>query len=238
MKLTVAAYLTALSLALVSPATVAESATKIQASYDVIGFGMTLANITETFTRTQDNYQIESVTKAVGLLARFKPETIRVTSQGKITALGLKPLAYSLIREVDTHKNASAKFNWDKSTLTHTDYKGVNDLPLPLGTQDRLSVLYHLPMLRQVIQSEYKFNITDGNNLESYDFSLAPDEREVSVPLDTYKTRYVTNTPAGEEVKYELWLAIERNYFPCKIIVTDTKGGKLTQVLTQLTITP
>ena len=238
MKPTVATCLTALSLSLISLVTWAEPATKIQASYDVIGFGMTLANITETFTRTQDTYQIESITQAVGMLARFKPETIRVISRGKFTTQGLQPLAYSLVREVDTHKNASAKFNWDKSTLTHTDYKGVNDLALPVGTQDRLSVLYHLPMLSKAIQSEYKFNITDGNNLEPYDFNLAPDEREVTVPLDTYKTRYVSNIPVGEEVKYEIWLAIDRHYFPCKIIVTDAKGGKLTQELTKLTITP
>ena len=55
--------------------------------------------------------------------------------------------ASALTREIDTHKNASAKFNWEKSILTHHDYKGVNDMPLPKGTQDRLSLLYHLPLL-------------------------------------------------------------------------------------------
>ena len=54
----------------------------------MIGFGMTLANISETFTRTDDSYQIESVTKAVGLLARIKPETIRVTQPWQDHAAG------------------------------------------------------------------------------------------------------------------------------------------------------
>jgi len=238
MRQTVSRHLTALLLCCTSLPLLGAPASHIQASYDVIGFGMTLANITETFTRTQDGYQIESITRAVGLLARIKPETVRVTSHGKITAQGLAPLGYTLTREVDTHKNASAKFNWETAVLTHNDYKGLNDLPLAKGTQDRLSLLYHLPLLAKSGQSEFKFSITDGNNLEAYSFSLAPEEQAVRVPLGTFKTRYISNTPIGDTVKYEIWMATERDNFPCKIIVTDSSGGKLTQVLTQLTITP
>ena len=238
MKNTISSCIAVLLLCLSSQPVLAEPATKIQAEYDVIGFGMTLANITETYTRTDDSYQIESVTKTVGLLARIKPETIRVSSHGKITPQGLQPFRYSLTRETDTNKNASARFNWDKNILTHTDYKGVNDMPLPLGTQDRLSLLYHLPLLLASAPTELKLSVTDGNNLEIYLFNFSPKEREVTVPLGSYKTRYISNTPIGEEIKYEIWLAIEQNNYPCKIIVTDSSGGKLTQVLTKLTITP
>lgn len=232
-----------LLLCVASQTVLAEPASRIQASFDVTGFGMTLANITETYTRTQDSYQIESITKAVGLLARLKPETVRISSQGKIAAQGLLPLSFALKREVDTEKNASAKFNWDKAILTHTDYKGVIDMPLPKGTQDRLSLLYHLPInvksgLIKPGQTEFKLSISDGNNLAAYSFNLAADEQEVRVPLGTFKTRYISNTPVGDQVKYEIWMATDRDSFPCKIIVTDSGGGKLTQVLTALTITP
>jgi hypothetical protein len=238
MKHIIARPLIALTLCVASQTLYAEPARKIQASYDVIGFGMTLATITETFTRTQDSYQSDNITKPVGLLARLKPETIRITSQGKITSQGMRPLSFVLTRETDTNKNASAKFNWEKEILTHYDYKGINDLPLPKGTQDRLSVLYHLPLMAKSDQTEFKFSITDGNNLENYRFTLATEQQEVRVPLGTFTTRYISSTPLAEEVKYEIWMATELNNFPCKIIVTDAKGGKLTQVLTELTITP
>lgn len=216
----------------------AAAPSKIEASYNVLGFGMTLASVTETFTRTDDNYEIVSVTKAVGLLARLKPETIHVISKGKVTPQGLVPLSYSLTRKADTHKNASAKFNWDKSTLTHTDYKGVLDLPLAKGTQDRLSVLYHLPLLAQSENPEFKFSIADGNNVEDYNFTLAPEQQKVRVQMGEFKTRLISSLPNGEAIKYDIWLATEHDFIPCKIIVTDAKGGELTQVLTQLTITP
>ena len=238
MKHTFTRYISVLLLCVVSQSVLAEPASRIQASYDVIGFGMTLANITETYTRTQDTYQIESITRAVGLLARFKPETVRITSKGRITPQGLLPLSFALVREVDKDKSASAKFNWDKATLTHTDYKGVIDMPLPSGTQDRLSLLYHLPILVKAGQTEFNFSISDGNNLQAYNFKLAADEQNVRVPLGTFKTRYISNTPMGDQVNYEIWMAVDRDSFPCKIIVTDSGGGKLTQVLTALTITP
>lgn len=231
-------YLTVLLLCTISMQLLAAPASKIEASFEVRGFGMTLANISETFTRTEDNYRIESITKAVGLLAQLKPETIHVISYGKITAQGLLPLGYSLTRKADTHKNASAKFNWETATLTHNDYKGVQDLPLPNGTQDRLSVLYHLPLLTQPGEAEFKFSMTDGNNLENYSFSLDAETQTVRVPLGKFQARLISNTPIGDTVKYEIWMAIEHDNFPCKIVVTDAKGGKLTQVLTGLTITP
>lgn len=238
MNKSIAKYFAILLLCMTAQPLLAEPAKKIQASYDVIGFGMTLAKITETYTRTGDSYQIESETKAVGLLARFKPETIRVSSNGQITPLGLRPFRYSLIREVDTHKNASAKFDWERNILTHTDYRGVNDLPLPPSTLDRLSVLYYLPLMVKSGQTEFNLSLTDGTNLEAYSFQLLPKEREITVPLGTYQTRYITNTPIGEEVKYEIWMATELDNYPCKVIITDSNGGKLTQVLTGLTVNP
>ncbi|HUX89363.1 MAG TPA: DUF3108 domain-containing protein [Gallionellaceae bacterium] len=238
MKQLIPRHLAVLLLCITAQPLLAAPASHIEASYDVIGFGMTLANISETFNRKDDSYHIESVTRAVGLLARIKPETIRVTSQGKITPQGMLPLSYALTREIDTQKNASAKFNWETSILTHNDYKGVQDMPLPKGTQDRLSVLYHLPLQVQPGEAEFKFNMTDGNNLEDYNFSLTAETQRVRVPLGTFTTRYISNTPIGETVKYEIWMATELNNFPIKIIVTDAKGGKLTQVLTQVTITP
>lgn len=216
----------------------AELPGKIQAQYDVIGFDIKLAKMSETFTRTKDSYQIESITKAVGLLARLKPETVRVISQGKISRQGLVPLNYSLSRNVAAHKNTSATLNWETSVINLKDHKGIIQRPLAIGTQDRLSVLYHLPLVSKSAKTEFKFSITDGNSLDDYIFILTPEETSVSVPLGTYKARHIYGTSTSSAVKYDIWMSSELDYFPCKIIVTDAKGGKLTQVLTHLTVTP
>ena len=43
--------------------------TNIDAHYDVLKGNIKVATMTETYTRTQGGYHIESVTKATGLLA-------------------------------------------------------------------------------------------------------------------------------------------------------------------------
>ena len=53
----------------------AVSPTHIEARYDVLKGGIKVATITETYTRTENNYHIDSVTKPYGLLALFKAET-------------------------------------------------------------------------------------------------------------------------------------------------------------------
>lgn len=215
----------------------AAPASRIQASYDVMGYGMKLISISETYTRTQDHYQIESVSRAVGLLARFKPEVIRVISKGIITAHGLRPLSYTNQRELDTQRDTSATFNWDTGTIIHKDYQGERSAALPADTQDRLSAMYQFQFLPLQNMSEVSLTITNGRDLDHYSYHITP-EQTVSVPLGTFKTRYLAIPKQEDGSTFEIWLATELGNFPCKIVITDADGNKATQVLTGLTVVP
>lgn len=215
----------------------AAPASRIQASYDVMGYGFKLISISETYTRTQDQYQIESVSKAVGLLARFKPEVIHTTSKGVITAQGLRPLSYISKRELDTQRNASATLNWDAATILHKDYQGERTATLPAGTQDRLSAMYQFQFLPLSSMSEVSLTITNGRDLDHYSYHITP-EQSVAVPMGTFKTRYLAIPKQEDGSTFEIWLATELGNFPCKIVITDADGNKATQVLTGLTVVP
>ncbi len=227
----------ALLLGISSHALHAAPASRIEARYDVIGYGMKLIEVSETYTRTQDHYQIESISKAVGLLARFKAETIRASSRGLVSAQGLRPLSYTNKRELDTERNTSATFNWDNSTILHKDYQGERSAALPAGTQDRLSAMYQFQFMSLQDQGEVKFTITNGRDLDHYSYRITP-EKMVSVPLGTFKTRYLAIPPQEDGSTFEIWLATELGGFPCKIVITDADGNKATQVLTALTVVP
>lgn len=228
---------TALLLSLSAKALHAAPASHIQANYDVMGYGMRLISISETYTRTQDHYQIESVSKAVGLLARIKPETIRVTSKGLVTAQGLRPQSFTNRRELDTERNTSAIFNWDTATVIHHDYLGERTAALPAGTQDRLSAMYQFQFLPLQDMSVVNFTISNGRDLDKYSYHITP-EQNVTVPLGTFKTRYLAIPKQEDGSTFEIWLATELGNIPCKIVITDTDGNKATQVLTGLSITP
>ncbi len=215
----------------------APPAARIEASYDVTTKGIKIATVTEKFVRTDSHYRIESVTKPVGLLALFKPDTLYIVSEGEITPQGLRPESFVYKRSQETIKNTEANFDWTQSTLTLSDRYGQRVEPLPAGTQDRLSVQYqfrYIPLLRD--RKEVTVNITNGSKIDVRQYQVHP-RLMVTVPLGNLETTYL-NTPTQETAwKTEVWLSVENGNFPCKIVVTEDNGDQLSQVLTALSIT-
>jgi len=230
-------FLLALLLVCLSPTLRAEVPSRIEASYDVLSKGVKFAVVKEVFIRNDDHYRIESVTKPVGLLALFQPETIVATSEGEVGTEGLKPSKFSYQRLRDTSKNKSAEFDWTDSELTLSDQAGIRQLSLPPGTQDRLSVMYQFVAIPPHDRLEIKFSMTNGSKLETYHYQLYP-ERIVDVPFGSLKSHYLYTLPQHTSWKSEIWLAVEHSYMPCKIVVTEDNGDKLVQVLTALNIVP
>ncbi|MBI5658278.1 MAG: DUF3108 domain-containing protein [Nitrosomonadales bacterium] len=208
-----------------------ESPARIHASYDVLKGGIKGVTITETYTRTQDRYHIESVSKAVGLLAAFKPETIRVTSEGALTARGLRPLAYVQERKLDSDRNTRADFDWAANRITLTDRAGERTQPLPGGTQDRLSAMYQFLFAPLHKAAALDFHMTNGSKVDIYNYLVTRDQ-SVTIPLGTFKAIYLASPPKPGESRTEIWLAEERGNVPCKMVITDPDGDQLVQVLT------
>jgi len=219
-----------------APAIPADSPSRLQVSYDIIKDGIKGATITETYTRKLDGYHIESVSKAVGILALIKPETIRVVSEGTVTAKGLRPITFTNQRELDTERNVSADFDWKSNSITLNDRNGKHTLPLPAGTQDRLSAMYQF-MFLPLKNTALDFYMTNGSKVDIYNYLLTPDQ-SVTVPLGTFKALYVASPPKAGESRTEIWLATEHANFPYKMVITDPDGGKFTQVLTRFDFTP
>jgi hypothetical protein len=228
----------ALLLFCASPALFAAVPVSIESSYDVITKDVKIATINEKFTRTGNHYRIENVTKPVGLLALFKPDTIYAVSEGDITAQGLHPLNFVYKHSQETLKNTEANFDWNQSTLMLDDRYGQHVEPLPAGTQDRLSVEYqfrYISFLRD--RKEVVTHITNGSKIDTRHY-LIQSKQMLTVPLGTLETLYLSTPPEeGSAWKTEIWLSVENGNFPCKITVTEDNGDKLTQVLTALSIT-
>jgi len=215
----------------------ANTPSHLEVSYDILKDGIKAATIAETYSRKHDDYRIESVSKAVGLLALIKPETIRVVSTGTVTAKGLRPSTFTNKRELDSERNASADFDWKTNSITLNDRNGNRTLALPAGTQDRLSAMYQFLFLPLKNATTLDFYMTNGSKVDIYNYLITPDQ-SVTVPLGTFKALYVASPPKDGESRTEIWLATEHANFPYKMVITDPDGGKLTQVLTRFDSTP
>jgi len=210
---------------------------RIEAKYDLQVRGVKLAEVREVFTQEKGQYRIESVTKPVGLLALFKPETIVAISEGEITENGLLPRKYTHRRTHDTNMNSSAEFDWDHHTLIHSDRSGIRQLDLADGTQDRLSLMYQFVAAPPRGRWEMKFEITNGSIVEKLHYRVKP-EQTVTTSFGTMRSFNLTSLPLNVPKKSDVWLAVDHYYMPCKVVFTEDGSNSLVQVLTALQIVP
>ena len=217
--------------------TAAEIPHRIEANYDLQVKGVTLAKVREVFTREGDQYHIESITKPVGLLALFKPETIVATSEGDIGVQGLLPLKYTHRRTQDSHKNSASEFDWTRHELIHRDNGGIRQLPLTEGTQDRLSMMYQFVVEPPRGKLEVKLDMSNGSMIEKMHYQVKP-EQTVTTSFGTMRSYSLTSLPLNVPKKSNVWLAIDHSFVPCKVVFTEDGSNSLTQVLTDLKIVP
>ena len=217
--------------------TAAEIPHRIEANYDLQVKGVTLAKVQEVFVRDGNQYHIESVTKPVGLLALFKPETIVATSEGDIGEHGLLPLKYTHRRAQDSHKNSTAELDWTRHELIHRDNAGIRQLPLAEGTQDRLSMMYQFVVEPPRGKLEIKLDMTNGSLIEKMHYQVKP-EQTVTTSFGTMRSYNLVSLPMNVPKRSNVWLAIDHNFVPCKVVFTEDGSNSLTQVLTDLKIVP
>lgn len=209
----------------------------VRASYDVHKGGIRIGKIEETFTRNNGRYTLTSTTSPAGLVAVFRPGKIVISSSGTIGGHGLQPLKFSDRREGEEHRNRSAEFDWKARQLTLIQQAQRKVVPLPDGTQDRLSAMYQFMFLSLENVNSLNFNMTNGGKLDVYNYRITPGQ-SVTVPLGTFKALYLASTPEEGASRTEIWLAVDHANFPYKLVVTEKDGGKISQVLTRFDLVP
>jgi len=223
-------------LALCVPALAAPPAS-VHASYEVFSNGLKIGQVDEVYRRDQDHYTLTSTTTPLGLLAVFKPQKVFTSSDGVITGQGLRPLHYEYRREGDADKSVSAELDWTMLQLTLTTATQRTQLPLPDGTQDRLSAMYQFMFLTLKNTATLDFAMTNGSKLDNYHYAIG-DTQQLDTPAGQFNCRYLDSQAKPGEHRTELWLASQHHNLTCKMIVTDPKGEQFTQVLSGLKIVP
>lgn len=223
---------------LVAGSSYAATPSSIQASYNIYKADIKIGEINESFAIDKDNhYTIVSNARATGLVAIFRPGRIILRSNGLVDAHGLKPMSFSDVREGDEGRDSSAEFDWHTMKLTMIEHKQRTVVPLPEGTQDRLSAMYQFPFLSLDNSDKLSFHMTNGSKLDIYNYRVTHDQR-LTIPLGTFRALYIASVPQAGSNRTEIWLAGKHANFPYKMVITDPDGGQLSQVLTRIVSTP
>ena len=210
----------------------------IQLSYEVTKNAKPFAKVTEQFSLSANTYKIESVTKGIGVYALFGER--KLNSTGELTEQGLRPHHFELHQGDSSKKSLFADFDWSLNVL-HMQGKGkVSDAPLTAGTQDLASYAYQFMFLPAPLKDGLVLTLTTGKRLNQYPYKINADQETLTIVDSTgvrtqYKTLHLQldQTKPQAESK-ELWLAVDHDYLPVKIMMVDESDAKIEQTLTKL----
>ena len=205
----------------------------IKAVYRLSMNGILIGQVSEHFKRDANSYTIVSESRSDGVLGLFFHDTLKITSEGRITPAGLQPLKYEFSRAGDGSKTILATFNWDINLLKSEHDGKTQDIPLEPGSQDRLSIMYQF-MLSPPRRDEVKAWMTNGKKVEQYVYRKQGDAVLKTPAGDFDAVHYRRDTKPGED-KAQLWLAKDRFFLPVRILFED-RNGTLDQTLVTLSI--
>ena len=168
-------------------------------------------------------YRLKSVTETTGIAAMFKPARIAQSSEGEVTAAGLRPREFRHERAagIDT-----ASFDWVRRVVTYAGREGS----LAEGTQDMLSMYYQLVLLAPR-SGTLEMPIATGRKLVNYRFEVLGEETLI-FPAGGRQTVHI-RTRSGKD-SIEMWLPIgegeQSRGMPLKIRILDRKGEIYDQI--------
>jgi len=203
---------------------------KLTAVYHVTRNGQPFADVTETFQQEAGHYKLESVTKGIGVYGLFGLR--RLSSEGEVTAEGLRPGHFEQQQGDSAKKMISADFDWAGNTIAMKAKGQVTTAALEAGTQDLASYAYQF-MFVPPKGEEILLSITTGKKQKQYHYRVTEREVVVESAAGKFKTTHLVNANEGGEEK-ELWLGAEAHYLPIRIKMQDEGGAKIEQVLTSL----
>ena len=204
------------------------------ATYNLFKNGQRVGIVSETFTRVGTRYHIESETKGIGVYALLAKGGIKLVSDGEVTKNGLRPGHFEHHRGNDTSKLVSADFDWGKNTLTLNHDGKSESIPLQANAQDRLSIMYQFMFLPNKIK-KLELYMTNGKSLERYQYILKAEEK-LATPAGAMKTNHYFRQGKADDDKVNLWLGTTKRNFPVRLVIDDNDGGKLEQMLTDLSL--
>ena len=237
MKITRALAVAALAGALAGAAAPRAGPQVVSASYNVYTRGVHIAVMDETYEASGGGYRLVSETKGVGIVGLLHRDTIRFVSEGAVTPAGLQPRRFEGKRSDNDPKRVAGELDWAAGRLTLEHHGRTETLPLPRGTQDRLSVLYQTMFAAPDKSRVMEVSMTNGRKLDRYRYSVEPGV-EIDTPLGRLETVHLVKQREPNESAAELWLSPQHRYLPVRMVVVEKNGSRYEQVATRLEIKP
>ena len=188
---------------------------RVEIGYEISREGSVLAEVSQRLEHDGRSYRLAETWKGKGMLA-LRGEATR-SSQGAVVADGLRPQKFEDKRPArDTQQVA-----FDPAAKTAT-----------LLRQDQLSFMWSLAFAPP--RGTVTASVADGKRVTSYTYQVAGRER-IKTPAGEFDAlKLVKRRDNPEDKVSEIWLAVDRQYLPVRILVVEKDGTRLDQVAVKI----
>jgi hypothetical protein len=177
---------------------------------------------TYAWEASDDSYRLSLSAETTGLVGLLRRVRVVQTSEGRITAEGLRPDAFAMDRGPKA-RNEFARFDWPAKQLTFGYPGAVQTAALGAGAQDTLSLILQFAFV-PIEQGRRDVLLTTGRKVYVQAYERVAEEL-VETPAGGWRAWHLRRVRAqpGDE-GYDMWLATDRPYLPVRIRWTDRNG--------------
>lgn len=195
--------------------------------------GMRIAELTYRFAHDAGQYRASTDGHAIGLVALVYSGQLVQSSEGRMEPSGLKPERYAEKRG----KRPERELRFDHREGRMIGVGTPPEVPMPNGTQDRLSIIYQLSMLartypgRFAADRQFRIPLASMKTVDLATLTSAGDE-ELAVDgrtLAGLKVK-VRNEASRDDPKIDIWLGRADAMLPVRIRFEESDGKVIDQV--------
>lgn len=210
------------------------------AKYEIGMNGLQAGELTQELeTLTDGLHRFRSVTKAKGVVALFRRDTVKETSLWTLSQQQIMPRQYLYQRSGGKKdKYLRMDFDWRKNTVHIDDKVHPWDLEIEADTLEKhiYQVQLRLDLLQHPDKKNFRYLIADGGRIKHYQIKRLEQET-ISTPLgkiDTVKFTRQRDRDSDKDRETTLWCAPELDYLPVKLEHIEKDGTKFTAVLRRI----
>jgi len=188
---------------------------RVEVGYQLARDGTVMADVHQQLEHDGRTYRLSETWRGKGIYG-LRGEGHR-SSQGAVAADGLRPQKFEDKRPGKDAQRAE----FDPAAKTPT-----------LQQQDQLSVFWTFAFAppRDLVTA----NVSDGKRANPISYKAAGRER-VKTPAGEFDALKLVKQKANPQDKAtEVWLAVDRQYIPVRILVIDKDGARLDQVAVRI----
>jgi hypothetical protein len=177
---------------------------------------------TYAWEASDESYRLSLSAETTGLVGLLRRVRVVQTSEGRITAEGLRPDAFAMDRGPKA-RNEFARFDWPAKQLTFGYPDAVQTAALGAGAQDTLSLILQFAFV-PIEQGRRDVLLTTGRKVYVQAYERVAEEL-IETPAGGWRAWHLRRVRAqpGDE-GYDMWLATDRPYLPVRIRWTDRNG--------------